>query len=138
MGWRRSLKYSFHQSTTSFIERHTIPTVHSVEYALLPRPQTPDDGPEPFQRRLEVILHGLTKLLSKIFASATPTTAHCLACGYLFAASGVPQAKKNYFFFFTLTACLTADVHLRVRHHRHRTFCVHSTSRHRTWPTLTQ
>ena len=44
-------------------QQHTIPTVHSVNSTLLPHPQTPDGGPEPFRSRPGVILHCLTKLL---------------------------------------------------------------------------
>ena len=44
------------------------------------------------------------------------TPAHCLACRYPSAASGVPQAKKaQWDSFFSLTAFLTAVVHPRVR-----------------------
>ncbi|KAK0152469.1 Solute carrier family 43 member 3 [Merluccius polli] len=51
-----------------------------------------------------------------VFASVTATAALRLACRYLPAASGVPQAKKVLQdSFFSLTASLTAGVHQRVR-----------------------
>ncbi|XP_061606524.1 uncharacterized protein LOC133466619 [Phyllopteryx taeniolatus] len=42
-----------------------IPTIHSVDGALLPPPETPDGGPEFPRSRPEVFLHGLTELLSR-------------------------------------------------------------------------
>ncbi|XP_061627176.1 uncharacterized protein chrna9a [Phyllopteryx taeniolatus] len=44
-------------------QRRPIPTIHSVDGALLPPPETPDGGPEFPQSRPEVVLHGLTELL---------------------------------------------------------------------------
>ena len=46
-------------------KQHTIPTIHSGDSALLFFPQTPDSGPEPFQSRPKVVLHGLTKHLPR-------------------------------------------------------------------------
>ncbi|KAK0136974.1 hypothetical protein N1851_026840 [Merluccius polli] len=45
-------------------QQHTVSTIHSVDNALLPPPETPDGGPEPLRSRLEVVLHGLTELLT--------------------------------------------------------------------------
>ncbi|TWW62755.1 hypothetical protein D4764_04G0014020 [Takifugu flavidus] len=53
---------------------------------------------------------------ARVFASATAIAALRLACQYLSAASGVPQASKaQYDFFFSCTASLTAGVHQRFR-----------------------
>ncbi|KAK0131423.1 Collagen alpha-1(XXVIII) chain [Merluccius polli] len=76
-------------------QQRTVSTINSVDDALLPPPETPDGGPEPLRSRPEVVLHGLTELLPcPVFASVTATAALRLACRYLPAASGVPQAKK--------------------------------------------
>ncbi|TWW81764.1 hypothetical protein D4764_01G0015790 [Takifugu flavidus] len=58
--------------------------------------KTLDGGPEPFRSRPEVVLHGLTELFPcRVFASATAVAALRLACRYLSAASGVPQAMGS-------------------------------------------
>ncbi|KAK0132232.1 hypothetical protein N1851_032948 [Merluccius polli] len=44
-------------------QQRTVSTIHSVDDALLPPPETPDGGPEPLRSRPEVVLHGLTELL---------------------------------------------------------------------------
>ncbi|TWW77391.1 hypothetical protein D4764_12G0007810 [Takifugu flavidus] len=53
---------------------------------------------------------------ARVFASATAVAALRLACRYLSAASGVPQASKaRYDSFLSLTASLTASVHQQLR-----------------------
>ncbi|KAK0141115.1 hypothetical protein N1851_021854 [Merluccius polli] len=89
VGLRRSSKYSFHRSTTSRVEV-SVSTIHSVDDALLPPPETPDGGPEPLQSRPA----SPNSSHVRVFASVTATAALRLACRYLPAASGVPQAKK--------------------------------------------
>ncbi|KAK0145384.1 hypothetical protein N1851_015733 [Merluccius polli] len=44
-------------------QQRTVSTIHSVDDALLPPPETPDGGPELLRSRPEVVLHGLTELL---------------------------------------------------------------------------
>ncbi|KAK0137932.1 hypothetical protein N1851_025856 [Merluccius polli] len=44
-------------------QQRSVFTIHSVDDALLPPPETPDGGPEPLRSRPEVVLHGLTELL---------------------------------------------------------------------------
>ncbi|KAK0138925.1 Dynein heavy chain-like protein [Merluccius polli] len=44
-------------------QQRTVSTIHSVDDALLPPPETPDGGPEPLRSHPEVVLYGLTELL---------------------------------------------------------------------------
>ncbi|TWW57332.1 hypothetical protein D4764_07G0000510, partial [Takifugu flavidus] len=82
----------------------------------------------PFLRRLMVVqqlfdavqksfsMASLNSSHARVFASATAVAALRLACRYLSAASGVPQASEaRYDSFFSLTVSLTAGVHQWVR-----------------------
>lgn len=75
-------------------QQHPISTIHSVNGALDPPPDTPDGRLEFPQGCLEVIVHSLSKLTHSIFASETVNPEFRLASQYLSATSGVPQAKK--------------------------------------------
>ncbi|KAK0140004.1 hypothetical protein N1851_023076 [Merluccius polli] len=97
VGLRRSLKYSFHRSTTSRVEVSSAP---SPPYTVLTMHCFPL-----LRRRMVVqnLFEAVRKLFSmaspnsshvRVFASVTTTAALRLACRYLPAASGVPQAKK--------------------------------------------
>ncbi|KAK0136585.1 hypothetical protein N1851_027270 [Merluccius polli] len=63
-------------------QQRTISTIHSVDDALLPPPETPDGGPEPLRSRPEVVLHGLTELL--------PCPGFCLSNHHSCAPLGLP------------------------------------------------
>ncbi|MEQ2235630.1 hypothetical protein ILYODFUR_004248 [Ilyodon furcidens] len=60
-GLRRSSKYSFHVPSRG--QQPPIPTVNSVDEALLPPPEAPDGLPESLQCQPVGLLHGLTELL---------------------------------------------------------------------------
>ncbi|KAK0141075.1 WD repeat-containing protein 73 [Merluccius polli] len=63
-------------------QQRTVSTIHSVDDALLPPPETPDGGPEPLRSRPEVVLHGLTELL--------PCPGFCLGNRHNCAPLGLP------------------------------------------------
>ncbi|KAK0142286.1 Reversion-inducing cysteine-rich protein with Kazal motifs [Merluccius polli] len=63
-------------------QQRTVSTIHSVDDALLPPPETPDGGPEPLRSRPEVVLHGLTELL--------PCPGFCLGNRHSCAPLGLP------------------------------------------------
>ncbi|KAK0134371.1 hypothetical protein N1851_030055 [Merluccius polli] len=98
-------------------QQRTVSTIHRVDDALLPPPETPDGGPEPLRSRPEVILHGLTELL--------PCPGFCLTNRHSCAPLGLPVPacclrsptgqKGPIGLHFSLTASLTAGVHQRVR-----------------------
>ncbi|TWW68236.1 hypothetical protein D4764_19G0000340, partial [Takifugu flavidus] len=73
-----------------------------------------EGGPEPVRKSLSMASPNFS--LARVFASATAVAALRLACRYLSAASGVPQASKaRYDSFFSLTASLTAGIHQRAQ-----------------------
>ncbi|KAK0146621.1 hypothetical protein N1851_014076 [Merluccius polli] len=63
-------------------QQRTVSTIHSVDDALLPPPETPDGVPEPLRSRPEVVLHGLTELL--------PCPGFCLSNRHSCAPLGLP------------------------------------------------
>ncbi|KAK0144303.1 hypothetical protein N1851_017342 [Merluccius polli] len=119
VGLRRSSKYSFHQSTTS---RDEVSSTPSPPYTVLTMHCFP-------LLRCRIVVQNLFEAVQKSFSMASPNSSHVrifasattaaalrLACRYLPAASGVPQAKKILQdSFFSLTASITAGVHQRVR-----------------------
>ncbi|KAK0146532.1 hypothetical protein N1851_014139 [Merluccius polli] len=97
VGLRRSSKYSFHRSTTSRVEVSSAP---SPPYTVLMMHCFP-------LLRRRMVVQNLFEAVRKSFSMASPNSSHVrvfasvtaaaalrLACRYLPAASGVPQAKK--------------------------------------------
>ncbi|KAK0156608.1 hypothetical protein N1851_000040 [Merluccius polli] len=97
VGLRRSSKYSFHRSTTSRVEVSSVP---SPPYTVLMMHCFP-------LLRRQMVVQNLFEAVRKSFSMASPNSSHVwvfasataaaalrLACRYLPAASGVPQAKK--------------------------------------------
>ncbi|KAK0140496.1 hypothetical protein N1851_022532 [Merluccius polli] len=97
VGLRRSLKYSFHRSTTSRVEvssapspPYTVLTMHC--FPLLRRRMVVQNLFEAVRKSFSMASPNSSHV--RVFASVTATAALRLACRYLPAASGVPQAKK--------------------------------------------
>ncbi|KAK0155241.1 hypothetical protein N1851_002432 [Merluccius polli] len=110
-GIEESSKYSFHQSTTSRVEvssapspPYTVLTIHC--YPLLRRRMVVQNLFEAVRKSFFIASPNSSHV--RVFASVTATAALRLACRYLPAASGVPQAKKVLQDSFSLTASLTA------------------------------
>ncbi|KAK0151876.1 hypothetical protein N1851_006751 [Merluccius polli] len=97
VGLRRSSKYSFHRSTTSRVEVSSAPsppyTVLTMHYfPLLRRRMVVQNLFKAVRKSFSMA--SLNSSHVRVFASVTTTAALRLACRYLPAASGVPQAKK--------------------------------------------
>ncbi|KAK0154540.1 hypothetical protein N1851_003353 [Merluccius polli] len=97
VGLRRSSKYSFHRSTTSRVEvssapspPYTVLTMHC--FPLLRRRMVVQNLFEAVRKSFSMASPNSSHV--RVFASVTATAALHLACRYLPAASGVPQAKK--------------------------------------------
>ncbi|KAK0137955.1 hypothetical protein N1851_025831 [Merluccius polli] len=97
VGLRRSSKYSFHRSTTSRVEvssapspPYTVLTMHC--FPLLRRRMVVQNLFEAVRKSFSMASPNSSHV--RVFASVTATAALRLACRYLPAASGVPQAKK--------------------------------------------
>ncbi|KAK0132992.1 hypothetical protein N1851_031638 [Merluccius polli] len=97
VGLRRSSKYSFHRSTTSRVEvssapspPYTVLTMHC--FPLLRRRMVIQNLFEAVRKSFSMASPNSSHV--RVFASVTATAALRLACRYLPAASGVPQAKK--------------------------------------------
>ncbi|KAK0152077.1 hypothetical protein N1851_006562 [Merluccius polli] len=97
VGLRRSLKYSFHRSTTSRVEVSSAPsppyTVLTMHCFPLPRRRMVVQNLFEAVRRW-VSMASPNSSHVRVFASATAAAVLRLACRYLPAASGVPQAKN--------------------------------------------
>ncbi|KAK0132387.1 hypothetical protein N1851_032752 [Merluccius polli] len=96
-GIEESSKYSFHQSTTSRVEvssapspPYTVLTIHC--YPLLRRRMVVQNLFKAVRKSFFIASPNSSHV--RVFASVTATAALRLACRYLPAASGVPQAKK--------------------------------------------
>ena len=94
VGLRRSLKHSLHQSTTSFVKvsstpslLYTVLTVH--RFPLLRRQMVVQNLFETFS------MASLNSSHARVFASVTAIAAHCLACCYPPAASGVSRGADH-------------------------------------------
>ncbi|KAK0145893.1 hypothetical protein N1851_015177 [Merluccius polli] len=97
VGLRRSSKYPFHRSTTSRVEvssapspPYTVLTMHC--FPLLRRRMVVQNLFEAVRKSFSMASPNSSHV--RVFASVTATAALRLACRYLPAASGVPQAKK--------------------------------------------
>ncbi|KAK0137965.1 hypothetical protein N1851_025840 [Merluccius polli] len=97
VGLRRSSKYPFHRSTTSRVEvssapspPYTVLTMHC--FPLLRRRMVVQNLFEAVRKSFSMASPNSSHV--RVFASVTTTAALRLACRYLPAASGVPQAKK--------------------------------------------
>ncbi|KAK0147800.1 putative uncharacterized transposon-derived protein F52C9.6 [Merluccius polli] len=97
VGLRRSSKYSFHRSTTSRVKvssapspPYTVLTMHC--FPLLRRRMVVQNLFEAVRKSFSMASPNSSHV--RVFASVTATAALRLACRYLPAASGVPQAKK--------------------------------------------